>query len=261
MCAEFNEEKDAQMNLTILTYNINKFRNWLFKEISRNALKDLILSVNADIIFLQEFSGENRKRKKIIHELEGFIDNIWSDFAYGKNSIYEGGHHGNVILSKYPIVHWENINISTNFLEKRGLLHARISIPFLQNNILQHNKEIDLYCLHLNPLQKGRSKQIREIIKIVSEKKLGTPFIIAGDLNDWNFKLDKIIAKDLNVIESTLQISGAHTKTFPSFSPHLCLDRIYTRGLIPLEILKYPLDGSHLLSDHLPLAIKVSLNE
>jgi endonuclease/exonuclease/phosphatase family metal-dependent hydrolase len=247
-------KKEELLKLTILTYNINKSRNWFFRDTPRNILRNLILDRKADIIFLQEFSGENREN--YLGDLEAFADGIWSDFAYGKNSIYENGHHGNAILSRFPIVAWDNTNISTNPLEKRGLLYAKVSLPSTRGS-----KEVGLYCVHLDLLQRGRNKQMATIVEKVRERSTDTPYIIAGDFNDWNFKLDRLIEKSLGIYDSSYNVNGKFTKTFPSYFPILCLDRIYTKGLVPLKTFNHQNNNIVLLSDHLPVMTDVVLSE
>ena len=56
---------------------------------------------------------------------------MWSDYAYGRNAVYPEGHHGNAVLSRFPIEHYENRDVSVGESEKRGLLYCRITPPEL----------------------------------------------------------------------------------------------------------------------------------
>lgn len=242
------------MQLKVLTYNVNKSRDFMFRRKAKKSLKQLIQRVDADIVFLQEIFVDS-KSKGIA--LEQFADELWQGFVYGKNSTYEKGHHGNAILSKYPIRDWENINISTNKLEKRGALFARVSI--LKDEVQQ---DLHLYCVHLNLLQRGRDRQLEQLEREVNKRSQQVPFIIAGDFNDWNHRIDKAIKKSLGVVEcSSLKATGSLVKTFPSYFPILGLDRIYGRGVSPAEEFSYTPLKDVLLSDHLPLVAKVNLSE
>src|SRR3569623_906615 len=93
-------------------------------------LREAVRMVNVYIVFLKEVLGfhppAEEKQLHLDNQFEYLADEIWSHFAYGKNAIYSEGHHGNAILSKYPIIQHSNINVSTNQLEHRGLLHAHI---------------------------------------------------------------------------------------------------------------------------------------
>ena len=60
---------------------------------------------------------------------EFLADSIWPQFAYGRNAVYPKGHHGNAVLSKFPIVRYENHDVSIGGPEKRGLLHCVLRVP------------------------------------------------------------------------------------------------------------------------------------
>jgi endonuclease/exonuclease/phosphatase family metal-dependent hydrolase len=186
--------------------------------------------VNADLIFLQEVQGEHKSKSEIhpgwpdCSHFEHLADTVWPHFAYGKNAIYEGGHHGNAILSKFPIEEWKNFNISTNKYEQRGVLHARLKIPGIK-------KQVDCMSLHLDLLKSGRKRQIESILKIIKENITSDgPLILGGDFNDWSQAISKEMEKNLSVKEAYKAIYGKYPRTYPSNFPILKLDRIYFRG-------------------------------
>lgn len=239
------------MKIKILSYNIHKGftignRDYILEQI-RIALRQ----TGADILFLQEVIGGHHDKKHLIPDwktaiqFEYLADSVWPHFAYGKNAIYPDGHHGNAILSRFPIKHWENFNISTNRFEQRGLLKATITIPGT-------DKEIDLANTHLDLTQKGRNKQVTRIIE-KTQTNSNRPLILVGDFNDWNRKISFQLEKYLGVHEVFKAMHGSYPLTFPSFYPMLPLDRIFIKNLYPLEaqILNDPHWRN--LSDHLPL--------
>lgn len=191
-------------------------------------LRHAIRAVNADMVFLQEVMGVHPERVEgpdLGAQFEFLADEIWPHFAYGKNAIYSEGHHGNAILSKFPFTKYENINISTNPLEKRGLLHAQVSVAPLK-------AEMHLVCLHLDLLARGRRQQIANLISRVSGVvDGGCPLVVAGDFNDWQQKASDQLFGALGLEEAGVSMHGEHPKTFPSWKPFLALDRVYTRGL------------------------------
>ena len=73
-------------------------------------LRDAVHSVSADIVFLQEVMGDHALHAaRVTHwpaapHYEFLADTMWPDFAYGRNAVYPDGHHGNAVLSKFPIV-------------------------------------------------------------------------------------------------------------------------------------------------------------
>ena len=48
---------------------------------------------------------------------EYLADQSWPHYAYGRNSIYRKGDHGNAILSMYPFASWENIDVRFQTLQ------------------------------------------------------------------------------------------------------------------------------------------------
>ena len=78
---------------------------------------------------------------------------MWSDYAYGRNAVYPEGHHGNAVLSRFPIEYYENRDISVGNGEKRGLLYCRIVPP--QSGITIH-----VICVHLGLRADQRQAQL-----------------------------------------------------------------------------------------------------
>ncbi|HXH30366.1 MAG TPA: endonuclease/exonuclease/phosphatase family protein [Bacteriovoracaceae bacterium] len=247
------------MKLRILSYNIHKGftitnRDFILEQI-RRALREM----NADILFLQEVLGNHDDKKCKIPDwttaiqFEYLADTVWPHFAYGKNAIYPEGHHGNAILSKFPIIDWSNHVISTNRFEHRGLLKAKIQIP-------QTGQEITLANTHLDLTQKGRDLQTKMIVEHMSgESQL--PWILVGDFNDWNKTVSPRIEKELGAKEVFKFLHGKYPSTFPSFKPLLSLDRVFTHSLTPITAVALKDGHWKNLSDHLPLYVEIELPE
>lgn len=242
--------KSQPLTLRILSYNIHKGFSPSNSKFLLSQIREAIRLVKADIVFLQEVVGENLEHSSAISnwpaqsQFEFLADEVWPHFAYGKNAVYQDGHHGNAILCKYPIVEWENEDVSTNAMEQRGLLHAVIEIP-------ETGRKIDCVCVHLNLLHSGRAIQLERLSARMSRfENTGRPLVIAGDFNDWTTKSSDILLEKIQCHELFLTLYGAHARTFPSFLPLLKLDRIYFRGLEGLD--GQVLTGSpwNRLSDH-----------
>lgn len=216
--------------LHIATYNIHKGFSGLGQRLIVHEQRDCLHNLNADIVFLQEVVGHHSKHASRYSgwpeggQHEFFAGTIWSDSIYGKNAVYESGHHGNAILSRYPIVSWENEDISTHRFESRGLLHCEINIPNWEENL-------HCICVHLGLFKQGRKTQLKAIKKRI--KKLipsHAPLVIAGDFNDWHEMTGPVLANTLDLIEVFEQTKGRVARSFPSMLPILRLDRIYVRG-------------------------------
>ncbi len=215
--------------LKILSYNLHKgFKAGNF-DFVLHEMKVAIHRVSADIVFLQEVIGDHKTfSKKYVNwpdpaQFEYLADQEWPHYAYGKNAIYEEGHHGNAILSKYPFIYSENIDVSTNKFEKRGLLHGIIELP--------GQERLHLFCVHLDLLERGRKKQVKLIIERIKDVvKTKERIILAGDFNDWSFEVFHSLSK-FGLSEAFHEIKGKCPKTFPSFYPLLSLDRIFIKNM------------------------------
>lgn len=212
------------MRLRVLTYNMHKGFCFYSRQYVLRELREAIRSVDADLVFLQEVMGVHpvqMSEKELGSQFEYLADQIWNHYAYGKNAIYSDGHHGNCILSKYPITQSENINVSTNPLEKRGLLHACIEMT---------GSDLHLVCLHLDLLERGRKQQMERLVnRVRASVPRDAPLIVAGDFNDWQKRFSDPLAQKLGLEECGVSLTGAHAPTFPSPRPFLSLDRIYVR--------------------------------
>jgi endonuclease/exonuclease/phosphatase family metal-dependent hydrolase len=142
----------------------------------------------------------------------------------GRMSRNTSGHHGNAILSKYPIVGWENLDISMHRFERRGILHATLDVP-------GHECAVHCLCLHFGLSEKGRRGQIDRLVRRVNHAvPHDEPLLIAGDFNDWSRRATTVLERDVDAHEVYRRVHGSHPKTFPSRFPMLPLDRIYARG-------------------------------
>src|SRR4051794_13884797 len=97
--------RGKQKRLRILSYNIHQGMTVHRRQIALSLLKDAIKSLKADIVLLQEVAGVEGPRKKAERQadyvtpfqLEALADEIWPYSAYGRNSVFAGGFHGNAI--------------------------------------------------------------------------------------------------------------------------------------------------------------------
>ncbi len=239
------------MIIKILSYNIHKGYDWKNKNYFIKEMKEFISNSGADIVCLQEVVGKNTKYQDlglIDSQFEYLADELWPHFSYGDNAVYDHGHHGNLILSKFPIESFENVDLSTNRFEKRGLLICKIALPFEG----LENKFFYVACSHLNLLHGGRVLQYQKIKEQIELKDHNNiPFIIAGDFNDWNKKCAHVFENELNMQEVYKTSHGAFAKTFPAAYPFVCLDRIYVKNLKINNAQIFQPKPTHSLMEHL----------
>ncbi len=248
----------SQQTLKIVTYNIHKGFSVANQRFVLHEIKHAVMETDADIVFLQEVYGEHSKwEKKLTNwpdhsQFEFIADSIWHHHAYAKNAIYESGHHGNAILSKYPFSEWENINVSLFKQASRSLLHGIIQLP-------GSDLPIHLICVHLGLFGFERRRQLSTLIRrIKSHVPDNEPLIIAGDFNDWLIRAEQHFHEELGITEVFKAHAGKYARSWPAWMPVLKMDRIYSRGLQIVDTRHLKGQQWRKLSDHIPLYAEFS---
>ena len=242
--------------LRVLSLNMHKGYTMLNGRLMVHDLREALREVSPDLVFLQEVQGEHA-RKAERHEdwpdlaqYEFLADEHWPEFAYGQNATYPQGHHGNSLLSKFPIEHWEQFELSTNPIEQRGLLYCRVGIPDWL--------PLHCICIHLNLSAQGRRKQLARISDFIHDNvPKDEPLIIAGDTNDWSGVPTAKFAKVMGLQEAFKMTRGKLARSYPANFPLLPLDRIYVRGLQAVYTDVYHGKVWTDLSDHAALVAEV----
>ncbi len=263
------------MKLRIATYNIHKGVSPLGNRPRVHALKQAIGMLEADVVFLQEVQGRHDRYatryaatwpQQAQHD---FLAGTDLHCAYGMNAVYDHGHHGNALLSSYPILSSSNQDISDHAYERRGILHCVLQTP---------QTDIHCYVVHLGLFAGSRRRQSQALIEAVqTSAPPGAPIIIAGDFNDWSDSLSETLRATIGVREvfdgriasfrvtTLLRRMGMKlpamkpARTFPAAMPWLRLDRIYVRDceVEGAQVMR----GSEWtkLSDHAPVVATLHL--
>lgn len=217
-------------------------------------IRSCLRETGSNIVFLQEVTGENFIHRETIsdwpenNQFEYLADSVWDHFAYGKNAIYQHGHHGNAILSELPFTSWDNVNVSNLSFSQRGMLHG-----ILENNV-------HLLCVHFGLFERERKKQVEQLIKhINTEIPDSAPLIIAGDFNDWRKTSHKQLTQEAGIEEASMILQNKLARTFPAFLPCLAMDRIYLRGFNVQHVEIMDHSSWRSVSDHCAVVAQLQL--
>ncbi len=249
----------SPIRFTVATYNIHKGFSQLKRRVVIHELRERLRGLDADIVFLQEvLHTHERHANRYVNwpgspQHEFIADAYWHEVAYGKNAVYPHGHHGNALLSRYPMLAQENLDISAHLFESRGLLHCEIELGEGQPS---------LHCInvHLGLFERGRQLQIHALVdRIKATVPHSAPLIIAGDFNDWRSKGDRTLTDALNLVEVFEEVTGRPARTYPSLLPVFRLDRIYARGLKVVDAKVHYVTAGVRMSDHAALAATFEL--
>ena len=294
---------DVGVRLRVATYNIHKgvIRDLFgFRRVSRiHELRARLHELHADLVFLQEVQGRHTRhaerfaswpaepQEEFLAKSPTLLRHTF-ETAYGRNANYLHGHHGNALLSRFPILGLENRDVSDHALEKRGILHCRVDIG---------GRQVHCFVAHFGLFARSRERQAEALIAwIEREVAPDAPLIIGGDFNDWRNQLSAQICERLRVREvfdavrpvrkvadrvahfvrdrladtrAGAALSAARlpamlaavrtARTYPALLPWLRMDRIYVRGfdISAAQVLRGPEWAQ--LSDHSPLIADLTL--
>ncbi|MDQ2077875.1 endonuclease/exonuclease/phosphatase family protein [Marinimicrobium sp. ABcell2] len=246
------------LKLRVLTVNTHKGFTYFNRKFVLPELREAVRTVGADVVFLQEVLGAHEvfalrhsKKWPEAPHYEFLADDMWHNYAYGRNAVYPEGHHGNALISKFPIVCHQNVDVSVEFTEKRGLLHCQLDT--VDSDITLH-----AICVHLGLRGGHRKHQLALLCNLIEALPKNEPVIVAGDFNDWLGKAQSVMA-ECGLTDVFSAVYGAPPKTFPALFPLLRLDRIYVRGVKDFSPVRLPNRPWSHLSDHAPLAAEIIL--
>jgi len=269
------------MKIRVATYNIHKGVSTIRSQPRVHALKQAIGKFEADVVFLQEVQGRHDgnaaqfgleslgQRHWPVASQHEFFAGESHHSAYGMNAVYDHGHHGNALLSAFPIATSRNHDVSDHKYEQRGILHCVVQMGGV---------DVHCYVVHLGLFESGRGRQTQALIDgVLASAPNNAPVIIAGDFNDWRNTLSARLRNDLGVIEvfderasasalgdlvrslARRKSGPAPARTFPAALPWFRLDRIYVRGfqVETAQVMHGPLWAK--LSDHAPIVASLHL--
>ena len=246
-------------SLKVLTVNIHKGFTFFNRKFILPELREAVRKIGADVVFLQEVTGSHTQHGNKFDNYpdtphyEFLADSIWPDFAYGRNAVYDKGDHGNALMSKFPIVRFENHDVSITGPERRGLLHCELQIPGRETNL-------HAVCVHLSLREDHRTLQMEKLCDLIKKQvPVQAPLIVAGDFNDWRHRALIQLADGAGLHEVFVTANGHPARTFPARRPLLRLDRIYVRNAIGHKPSVLPRKPWSHLSDHAPLAAVIEL--
>ncbi len=262
------------MKLRIATWNIHKGISSLGSRPRIHGIKQAIAGLGADIVFLQEVQGRHdllalRHASWPSQAQHEFLAGEEQHSAYGMNAVYDHGHHGNALLSSFPIASSVNHDVSDHAYESRGILHCVVQVEHLA---------VHCYVIHLGLFAGSRARQTEALIEaVISTAPADAPLLIAGDFNDWTNALSDTLRKRLGVSEVfdehlpsgsfgtyLRRLTGrtarkAPARTFPAAMPVLQLDRVYVRGFtVSAAQVKFGASWAR-LSDHAAILAELTL--
>jgi len=242
-------------DFSVLTLNIHKGFSTGQRRFTLENIRNCLRDSKASVVFLQEVVGEHQHLARKIpgwpqgNQLEFLADSVWTHHAYGKNAIYQHGHHGNAILSEVPFKSWHNLDVSMMNFSQRGILHGVTA------------NDLHLLCVHFGLFENERRLQANKLVDYVHRNiPNDAPLILAGDFNDWRKTLHTRLVRELHLQDAYQKLNKKVANTFPSFRPMLPMDRIYLRGFRVRSCSIMNTQEWRRISDHCAISAKLSLH-
>jgi endonuclease/exonuclease/phosphatase family metal-dependent hydrolase len=222
-------------------------------------ISKLLDELKPDIVALQEIDENSRWSGSFDHlsYLKALAD--FPHAVFGVNNRRTGGYqlnYGNAILSRHPIVAWENVTFGTHKVGEKGFLYAEIDV---------RGHLLPIVNLHLHYRSRAhRFRQIDQLMAYLNAKRehrrlqWATEPVLCGDLNNPSHRLDATAS-----LFQYFSLQGHYTlhppqgvRTFPAPWPRRALDFIFLPPgchVLHCQVVRCN------LSDHRPVMVEFTL--
>ncbi|MFH0946541.1 MAG: endonuclease/exonuclease/phosphatase family protein [Planctomycetota bacterium] len=245
-------ESKGRSSLRLVTYNIHKGIGGIDRKYRPERIIRVLKACRADLILLQEVD-EGVPRSRGDRQVDLLGDALGMEHrAYFPNVFLKRGRYGNAILSRYPLDHHENIDLTRRLRKRRGALHARLTVPNGSRRF-----RLWVYNVHLGLAETERRSQLRSLLGWHAGHRVhaSTVVLLAGDFNDVWRKLGRGMLEPAG-----FQGLPTRPRTFPAVRPLRPLDAVFVRG--PARFSRQGTGAADLVreaSDHLPIVVSLRL--
>jgi endonuclease/exonuclease/phosphatase family metal-dependent hydrolase len=236
----------APAHLRIVTYNVHRSIG-MDRRTRPDRIATVLRDIGADIIALQEVVGAGPRGMSHIEEIGAALGMGW---VMAPARQWRSHQFGNAVLSRYPIVHHAEHDLSWKTCEERRLQRADIDVK---------GHTLHVYNVHLGTAILERRYQAERLAAIVSDKHVGGAKIVLGDFNEWmRGATTELLTGRLKSVDLTIFLK--RRRTYPGLFPLLHLDHIYYAGKMEIVSIELPRTRLSLVaSDHLPLVADVKV--
>ena len=236
----------APQAVRIATYNIHRCRG-MDRRVVPGRIIEVLREIDADVVALQEVIGSGPVGSGQAEEIGAALGMGWV-----MNSVRTLRQHqfGNVVLSRYPILHHSSYDLSWRTCESRNCQRADLDI---------NGQTLHVYNVHLGTAVLERRYQAGRLASFVHDRRITGPKIILGDFNEW---MKGLATKTLSSLFESVDISRhlKRRRTYPGLFPVVHLDHIYYDGKVEVVNVEMPRTRKALMaSDHLPLVANLRI--
>ncbi len=242
----------AAATFRVVTYNIHKGIGGVDRKYRPERIVDVLRACRADVLLLQEVD-EGVPRSRGHRQVDWLGDALALEHrAYAPNVRLKEGHYGNAVLSRFPLDHVENIDVTVPPKKRRGALHVRFTVESKGKR-----RRVWLYNVHLGLAEYERRRQVRKLLTWHDAHRLRehTTTVIGGDMNDVWRRIGPLLLEPGGFVGIPNRPA-----TFPAVRPVRALDAVFVKN--PSRIVRYStpiVPPARSASDHLPLVVTLGL--
>lgn len=242
------------IGLRVATYNIHKCQGF-DRRVSPQRIVAVIREVDADVVCMQEVvnAAEGPAHYNQAEEIgKAFPEYTW---RFGSNREHRGGTYGNMTLTRLPLRHWHNHDVTKPGREPRGVLQTDIE--------LAGGETVHIFNVHLGT---GLMERRYQAARLTGPEVLGSAGrrgarVVLGDFNEWTQGLTtRLLRSSFQTFQP--QHGLRFGRTFPGMLPMMTLDHCYYEP--PLQLVSTRLwrtAKALVASDHLPLVANFEIAE
>jgi endonuclease/exonuclease/phosphatase family metal-dependent hydrolase len=238
----------GHVDLRVATYNIHRCRG-MDRRVMPARIAEVLRGIDADVIAMQEVVGSGPSGEDHAEEIGAALGMGWVMASVRRLRQH---HFGNVVMSRFPIVHHSQYDLSWRTCEPRACQRADLE--------LGSGRALHIYNVHLGTAVLERRYQAIRLASYVHDRRVDGPKVILGDFNEWMRGLATHTLSSL--FESVdLRAHLRRRRTYPGIFPVLHLDHIYYEGLVEVRSVELPRTRKALMaSDHLPLVANLRVS-
>jgi endonuclease/exonuclease/phosphatase family metal-dependent hydrolase len=162
----------TRSTLRVATYNIHRCRG-LDGRTRPDRIAAVLRAIDADVVALQEVIGAGPTTGGHAEEIGAALGMGW---VMAPARHLRGHQFGNAVLSRLPITHHVEHDLSWKTCEPRRLQRVDIAAP---------GGTLHIYNVHLGTAILERRHQAQRLTTIVTDRHVGGPKLVLGDFNEW----------------------------------------------------------------------------
>lgn len=224
--------------MNIMSFNVQHCMNYITRKIDFDVMANAINCCNADIVGLNEMfnEGPDEEYTNQVQELSKLTGLKYHYFAEAINE--DGNPYGNAVLSRFPIISAETINIpdpnpktGNRYYETRGMLKVKLENGYT------------VLVSHFGLNTDEQANGVKTAIKNMEKKKT----ILMGDFNCK--PNDSVLIPLRKLMKDTADLFEKELLSYPSNNPEIKIDYIFVSPDVDVISADIP---EIIASDHRP---------